>query len=281
MLNKYIKIILGSIVLIALLMVAYYGAIWAIDYIDRKSKGVKEGVDLAGFNMSMYYRHEVEKIVKVLALEAERKPQDASLIRETGEVLPSKVGVKVHREETVDKIMESSGSTSFNLVTTNIEPEISTADLQAIEFPLGSYNTNIYGDYGRRENIRLATSSINNILVLPNQVFSFMETTGSITYERGYKDAPIIIDGRSARGIGGGICQVSSTLYNAVLNSGLEIVERHGHSKAVPYVPRGQDATVTDDGVDFKFKNTLDTPIIIRAVNENNQVKVTILGKDK
>src|SRR5699024_8549970 len=100
------------------------------------------------------------------------------------------------------------------------------------------------------------------------ETFSFNNVVGKRTKEKGYKKAPVIVKGELAEDIGGGICQVSSTLFNAVNLQGIEIVERYSHSREVPYVPPGKDATVSWWGPDFVFKNRYSHPVLIRAIVE-------------
>jgi len=143
---------------------------------------------------------------------------------------------------------------------------------------IGSYQTTLLDtDSDRVKNIRLAIQKINGYTVQPDEIFSFNGVVGSREPEKGYKKARIILKGKKAEGTGGGICQLSSTLYNAVEEAGLDVVERHSHSKDVHYVPEGQDATVVYGSQDFKFKNTKDYPIKIRASVKNGNVYVSIL----
>ena len=117
----------------------------------------------------------------------------------------------------------------------------------------------------RHENIVLALISINNQIVWPGETFSFNDVVGPRTPERGYRPAPII--GGDGIGFGGGICQVSTTLYNAVAKAGLQVVERHLHSSRVPYVAPGKDATVVYGAQNLRFINNLDHPVIIKLVS--------------
>ena len=129
------------------------------------------------------------------------------------------------------------------------------------------------------ENIRLSLAAINNTVVLPGEVFSFNETVGERTVEKGYKNAPIILGEAVVPGVGGGICQSSTTLYNAVRLAGLEIVERRIHSVAPSYIKHGLDATVAWPHTDFKFKNDSDRPVIVKAEIQGWRVRVWIWGK--
>ena len=128
----------------------------------------------------------------------------------------------------------------------------------------------------RTANLDLAAKTINNTIVYPGEIFSFNETIGKPTFARGYKLAKIFVRGKEEKGIGGGICQVSSTLYNAADFAGLEIVERHPHSKKVHYVEEGRDAATSYGGVDLKFRNTLSYPIKILASAADGELAVVL-----
>ena len=124
----------------------------------------------------------------------------------------------------------------------------------------------------RTFNLRKAASQIDGKVLLPGQTFSFNETVGNASKQNGYKKAQIFVNGKKRQGYGGGICQISSTLYNACLNAGMRIDERHSHSRRVDYVERGKDAATSYEGYDFKFTNTLSFPILIRITVKNNYV---------
>lgn len=142
---------------------------------------------------------------------------------------------------------------------------------------LGSYVTNILDrEKNRVNNIKLASQAIDGYTLQPGEIFSFNGALGKRKPEKGYKKARIILNGKSGEGTGGGICQVSSTLFNAVQLAGLEVIERHPHDRDVHYVPRGQDATVVYGDKDFKFKNTKKYPVEIRTTVENNKVHISI-----
>jgi len=144
---------------------------------------------------------------------------------------------------------------------------------------IGTYSTKLTDKTeGRLHNIKLGVSILNGTQVEPGATFSFNDTIGERTEERGFKEA-IIFDGRGnkTQGYGGGLCQISSTLYNAVVGASLPVEERHEHSHSVPYVNEGDDATVSYyDNEDFRFTNTLDVPITIYASAEDDKVTVTL-----
>src|SRR5690606_17886713 len=120
---------------------------------------------------------------------------------------------------------------------------------------IGSYSTWFHGSPARHQNISTALKSVNNTMIWPGEVFSFNDTTGPRTPERGYLPAPIILNGDYDVGYGGGVCQVSSTVYNAALAANLTILERHSHTRPVHYVPEGYDATVDYGWLDLKWQN--------------------------
>ena len=122
---------------------------------------------------------------------------------------------------------------------------------------------------------------INEKVLAPGEVFSFNDTVGKRSTANGFYTAPEYANGQTVMGIGGGTCQVSSTLYNAVLYADLSIVYRLNHMFTVNYCPIGQDATVSDSGVDFKFANNTDYPIKISAVTSGGKITVSILGTQR
>ena len=142
---------------------------------------------------------------------------------------------------------------------------------------VGNFKTNFdKNPKTRATNIALAASAINGAVIKPGEVFSFNNAVGSTTADKGYKKAKIFVNGREKEGFGGGICQVSSTLFNAAQEAGMEIVERHPHSKEVKYVAKGHDAAVTPGSIDFKFKNIKDYSVQIEANATDREISVGI-----
>lgn len=131
----------------------------------------------------------------------------------------------------------------------------------------------------RANNIAVSAARINGVVLKPGETFSFSKTILPRTAENGYVEAPIYISGKHGVGIGGGICQVSSTLYSALLDAGIPATERYPHSLPVAYVPAGRDATISGTAKDLKFVNTLNTPLQISAAvdMENGTVTVTLI----
>ena len=128
----------------------------------------------------------------------------------------------------------------------------------------------------RAHNIQKATEAINQSVVMPGDTFSFNETVGPTTKRRGYKLGRIFKNKKNSLGYGGGVCQVSGTLFNAVEQAGLEVVERHQHSKPVGYVPEGRDAATSYGVIDFKFRNNLQAPVKIVGFTKDEAVTINI-----
>ena len=146
---------------------------------------------------------------------------------------------------------------------------------------LGSCATRLIQDYNRTRNIELALSKINGFMIDPGKVFSFNRIIGARSARRGYLPAPVLFHDKRSIQIGGGICQISSTLYNAALLADLEIIERHRHSSPITYLPLGLDATVAYHYKDLKFKNTHPFPIMIMTSVSEDIMTISIMGKEK
>ncbi len=164
-----------------------------------------------------------------------------------------------------------------------LTPEKRLADVTKTELMNGfgkisTYTTNTTSNKNRNTNIQLSAEAINGRTVLPGEIFSFNGATGERTAAKGYREAAAIAGGQSKDEIGGGVCQTSSTLFNAVARANLEIVERSPHAWPSSYVEKGFDATVNWPGLDFKFKNNTDWPVFIIAGYAKQKVTVSIYG---
>lgn len=143
---------------------------------------------------------------------------------------------------------------------------------------LGEFDVPLRSDDAERTNILLAAEAIDNVEVAPGDVFSFNDTVGERTPQRGYQDGWMFDQGKLIRGTGGGICLIATGVYNAALRAGLEPVERHPHSGLVSYAPPGCDAAVVYGSEDLKFKNTTSSSILIRAIPQDDHVIVALFG---
>lgn len=147
------------------------------------------------------------------------------------------------------------------------------------ETQISEFSTKIYTkDNNRQNNIQITCSKLNNTDVKSGNTFSFTQTVGKATSSKGYQEADIFQNGKKTKGLGGGNCQISTTLYNAVLKvSGLKVTERHEHSNDVPYIGKGKDAAVSYGAYDFKFVNNLDSTIRIKASATKNNVTIKLM----
>ncbi len=181
---------------------------------------------------------------------------------------PSTTGTKTDTEITLNNISNNQTQNANETKEEKVVPAIK-------ETEIAKFSTEIFiDDENRDTNLELTASKINGTIVKNNETFSFNETVGNPTPERGYEKAGIIVDGKKEKGYGGGNCQVSTTLYDAVLKvEGLEVTERHEHGKNVGYVEKGKDATVVYDELDLKFKNN--TGYDIKLVMDVTEEKVT------
>jgi len=168
-----------------------------------------------------------------------------------------------------------------SLAVTENPPRFSTADLTSATSLLGTWTTH-YGSStsDRAENIRLSANSVHNTYLLPGEVFSTNATFGPTTSARGYRPGGAYLNGRLVEAIGGGVCQTSSTLYRALLEAELRIVERTNHSLPVGYMVLGFDATLAGDYIDMKFENDTDLPILLETIMSGGSLTVNIYGHE-
>lgn len=225
--------------------------------------------------------------VDTLAGAFDKDPQDVSYEVQNGEVVlvPEKVGYRLQKEKLVQEIIDNLGQKKAPLEVTapieKIHPNLTVSQLKekGVTNLMASYTT--YFDASkenRSHNIALGASELNQLLIAPGEIFSFNQVIGDTTPQKGYKEAPIIQGGDYTTGFGGGICQISSTLYNAVILSNLEVMERHNHRYMAPYISAGRDATVFQDIYDLKFKNNLDHYILISTDVEGGKITIALVG---
>ena len=206
--------------------------------------------------------------------------QNAALDKETFEITPSVTGLDFQVADAQAALKDADWGSDVPVALTVTEPTVSTESLKELLFRdvLGEASSSVSGSSNRKSNVKLSASVCDGIILLPGEVFSYNNTTGSRTADKGYLPAPSYVGGKSTDEVGGGICQTSSTIYYAALNSNLKIVERHNHMFAVGYVPDGMDATVWYGASDFRFENDTDYPIKIVTEYKNSRLTVQIYG---
>lgn len=213
-----------------------------------------------------------------------REPINAK-IAPSGEIIPAIVGQKLNKHAFAERFYSyfySNGPREVDVPIITVYPKVDSELLSLIRVKrIGQYVT-FYNarKTSRANNILRAVEAIDSYVIFPGEKFSFNKVVGQRTEAKGYMKAPEILKGKLIEGIGGGICQVSSTLFNAVDSSGMTIVERYSHSKHVPYVPKGRDATVSWWGPDFVFENNYNQPVLIRAHAAKGRVVVILYSSD-
>ncbi len=189
-------------------------------------------------------------------------------------------GISIDQEKLAKDILSAVSVKDFDAEITasadTVEPEISEASAREKYKTVASFTTNTTANSKRNTNIRLAAKAVNGTIVQPGETFSFNGTVGQRTEEKGYQEAGAYSNGEVVQEIGGGVCQVSSTLYNAVVKAGLTAVSRQSHAFVPSFVTPGTDATVSWGGPDYKFMNNSSTAIGIRASYSNQTCTVSI-----
>ncbi|WP_079509204.1 VanW family protein [Mesobacillus jeotgali] len=227
----------------------------------------------------------LDTLIKQLSIQFKKEPKNAGL-DDYGNIIPEDVGYMLDEKKFKEKFYGSffqNDHSKFEVPTLRVYPKVDSEIIANIRTKLIGHYITYYNSANkeRTHNISLAAEAINNHVVFPGEVFSFNNVVGKRTASRGYQPAPIIVRGELSEGIGGGICQVSSTLFNAADRSGMKIIERYSHSKQVPYVPPGRDATVSWYGPDFTFKNQHNQPVLIRAKTYPGKMIVLIYSSDE
>lgn len=208
-----------------------------------------------------------------------KEVKDAYYTQNPFEIHPEEEGIDFDVEAAKKALEEDKEEYEIDLKIT--KPKVTTSQIGTEAFPdqLATFRTNYDGgDKDRTTNLQLACNKINGKVVMPNETFSYNKTLGARTAAAGYKNAKVYEAGQVVDGIGGGICQISTTLYNAVLRANLEIVERRNHQFVTSYVEAGMDATVVYGMTDFKFKNTRKYPVKIIASAKNGVATVSLYG---
>jgi len=252
-----------------------------IQTISPKEMGYETDVQL--------YTKKIEQLAKDLARGNEKatgydKRMILDRLDNQGKVIKGSPLIILKESDLVERILEASatgGKVEMPLSIT--ESGYYFEDIPYLEdVVVASYTTYFKTtDVGRNKNIELSAKAINNVIIGSGDHFSFNTVVGPRDEANGYQPAPEIINKKVVMGIGGGICQTSSTLFNAVDQISVKFVERHHHSLDVGYVPKGRDATVSYGGLDFRFQNTSDVPFLIKANYSKNSLTIEIRTAEK
>ena len=210
-----------------------------------------------------------------------REAENAYFTTEPYAVFADVIGVDFDVEKAKSIIEENPELEEYKISLDYTNPEITVNDLGKEAFPdlLASYSTKYAtSNVDRTTNLRLAASKIDGKVVMPGEIFSYNKVVGKRTIAAGYKEAAIYQDGGVTNGLGGGICQISTTLYNAVIAANMEIETRRNHMFVPSYSDAGKDATVVWGSKDFKFKNRREYPIKIEASVSGGVARINIYG---
>jgi len=277
-----------------MLMFLTIGLLTACGSQERK---VRRNVYLEDHNVGGMTESEVREIINEYANKIDSDTEEF-LTDINEQQIQQSSGKKVNIEKTLELLLNANEGERIKLVIETVDPPVKPKTVQEITPPkteqettkratkkklvkIASYTTKLLNrSENRVNNIELASKKLDNLVIKPGEEFSFNKAVGRRTKAKGYEEAPIIVkteEGpKESVGVGGGVCQLSTTLYNAVEEAGLKVTERHMHSKDVGYVPEGEDATVAYGSADFKFVNTRDNPIVIRTYLSKNKLTVKL-----
>lgn len=229
---------------------------------------------------------EFNKLVSKLNTEINRSPQDAAFVVDVLDkisISKERDGLQVDFNSLLGDLPEQLflGNSRIRVPTISVKPKLTQQDLlnwEIKELVVKFYTKFDINNKNRVENIKLAASALDGTILKPGEEFSFNAWVGPRLKELGYKEAPTLVSGELTEDVGGGVCQVSSTLYNVALLAGLEIVERTHHSAPVSYVSPGRDAAVAFDYLDLRFKNIQSNHVLITASVVGNQIICRLFG---
>lgn len=244
-------------------------------------KGEKKPFEL----IFSYNEKKVIDFINGIEKEVNRDATNAKLVKQNGvfSIIPESAGKKLNKEKLKKDVLSSiNGDISKDLVVNaevkNVQAKVTSDKLTSVNSLIASFATNYINISSpeRANNIKLSTDSINGTILMPGEVFSFNEVVGQRTADRGYQAASVIVGNKVEDGLGGGICQTSSTLYNAALMANLKSVERAHHTLPSSYIPLGRDATVDWENIDYKFKNDYSFPIYIEGSTYSGEIRFNI-----
>ena len=242
-----------------------------------------KNLNVNGNSLEIITEEQSPKALDIDAIHSEiyKEASDAYFTQNPYAVYPSENGLDFAISVEEAKAMLQEDKEEYTIPLKTLYPNVTTNMIGQEAFPdlLSSFPTYYStSDRDRTTNLILAANKINGTVVMPGEVFSYNQVVGERTIAAGYKEAPIYVNGEVVDGLGGGICQVTSTLYNAVVLANLEIVERSNHQFVPSYVKASRDATVVFGSIDFKFKNNRNYPIKILCSVNNGVVNFAIYG---
>lgn len=251
-----------------------------VEDLERQLRGLLEAGRAESVEAKIITTPPQEPDFDAIAADVAREPLDATLDVETDEVIPHRLGLALDpaKAKAVYDALAEGESGKVELEVT--QPDVTTLELRATLFRdiLGEGSSKITGDSNRVNNVHLSAAACDGIILLPGQQMSYNQTTGQRTTAKGYREATGYTSKGQEMMVGGGVCQPSSTLYQACLHANLEIVNRKNHMYTVSYMPEGIDATVSWPNLDYVFANNTKYPIKISMTIENKVLTARIYG---
>ena len=246
-------------------------------YISVTSEGKKYTIK------AIYNEEKLDKSIEKIAKDINQDAKNATVSVGGGiSITPSKTGLKFETKENKKLIEEALNNKKYDTIDLKVsvtKPRISTEDVSSINTTLASFSTTFNSALVERSyNIGLSAQRVSNVILKPGETFSYNEHTGMRLLSNGYLNAPVIVGNDYEDAPGGGVCQTSTTLFNAALLSGLQIDQVRNHSKTSQYVPRGRDAMVNDGDSDLKFTNNFDHAVYIQCYRSGSSVVAAIYG---
>ncbi len=246
---------------------------------------VNRGADATDYPLTFDNRS-ARRFLKRTFSREQRAAVDARVVVRDGKIYitESREGVAIDIEQLVDDMTVAAAAGGFGTVSVStrpVYPNVSSDELRSMGLSaLGSEFTTYYGtdNKARADNIALAAKLVDGTIIRPGHTFSLNQTLGPRTQNRGFDSAPVIVDGVLRQGVGGGVCQYATTLFNAVFFAGLPIVERHTHTFAIEHYPVGRDAAVAWGSADLRFKNDTGRPLMITSFTRKGSLTVVIVG---
>ena len=250
---------------------------------QKIKNGCNTNIDL-GFS---YDKSKVNSFENKIRNNVDKKPKNATLSLEGSSpaIIDGEIGKEVNKKQLNELVAKNINddlgkNPVVEAVVEDIQPKVKRSDLEKIDGIIGSFSTSFAtSDENRSANLRIATNAVNGTILMPGQEFSYNDTLGERTRAKGYRSGAVFINNKVVDDVGGGICQISTTLYRAAMRAGIKSTERHNHSMKTSYSPLGLDATVAWGSLDYKFKNPYNFPIYIEGyTTPDKQVEFNIYG---
>lgn len=249
------------------------------------------GIKKSNYNVDLKFMADtsiVDRVIKKVARKIDYDPVDASISYKNNmfSITKEESGLAVNKKELEKLIKESvnpdGDEREIQIPVEEVTAKIKAEDLSKIDTEIATFTTSFRtSDAARSGNIRIAATAVDGTVIMPGEIFSMNKEVGPRVASKGYKEAHVIINGVLTTGMAGGICQATTTIYNAALLANFPIISRRGHALRVAYVKPGMDATISGDYIDMRFKNTNKYPIFIHTIVGGGKITAKIYGANE